>query len=293
MVKLFQTWFLLALVISVATCKNGHLGYFTRLPDFRLSYFSTRYEIYLERILTVINSIKPVVAAFGDDIRSFPDTLRLFNLLLSAILAYYSCDTLGCITPEAVLMRFMKDFRNFSRIIVSELDYGFYSLLLSYAKKEFSIINKIIQNESFDTYQERSDCIRMRIGQYFMPTFIGNDTSDCSKFDEIIKSFSEQPVDLGESWHSLFIRLTILKALVGGNYICYTLALQEWRRYHTLRDISSSQNSNEQFKTPSPSLNQRYEEIFSEHDENKDCPHSSNENSSKYQRLLFGCSPVL
>ncbi|CAI2375456.1 unnamed protein product [Moneuplotes crassus] len=119
-------------------------------------------------------------------------------------------------------------------LLITELEYGYQALNYAYLKKEFGIITKIINVKGLETYQEKSHCIRMRIGQHFMPTFKGNDTSHCSEFDEIIHSFSERPVDPPIDWSPLFINLMIFAALIVAIYAGCKFVLKEWKKTEKL-----------------------------------------------------------
>ncbi|CAI2376334.1 unnamed protein product [Moneuplotes crassus] len=149
---------------------------------------------------------------------------------------------------------------------MTELYYGYQELGSRYCKKELGVINKIIATEGLAIYIEKSDCIRMRIGQYFMPTFLGNDTSNCSEYDQTIQSFSEQPVDPGIDWTPLCVKLTITLALAVVNYLCFKLVLQEWKKTQELyqpqsNDIPLSQIENDYFSGESfPNSQQSLEE---------------------------------
>ncbi|CAI2372896.1 unnamed protein product [Moneuplotes crassus] len=167
----------------------------------------------------------------------FSELLEFSNDLVSAILAYFDCDSLTCLTPAYVLTKYFSEFRYFSKSLRTELEYGYQELVGKYIKKEFGVFNKIIATEGINNLRKKSDCIRMRIGQYFMPTFVGNDTSNCSKYDEIIHSFSDQPVDPGIDWTSLCVKLTITLALAFLNYLCFKLILQEWEKTQELYQL--------------------------------------------------------
>ncbi|CAI2377210.1 unnamed protein product [Moneuplotes crassus] len=150
------------------------------------------------------------------------------------------------VSPGTALTIIFYNFRALSRTIITELDYGYIALMFAYLKKEYGVINKIIHEEGFETYQERSDCIRMRIGQYFMPNFIGNDTLNCSEFDAIIRSFSEHTVNPGIYFTSISYELIILLSIAVTNYICYKLLLKEYNEYQRLKRHFPLRSQNEE-----------------------------------------------
>ncbi|CAI2376431.1 unnamed protein product [Moneuplotes crassus] len=102
----------------------------------------------------------------------------------------------------------------------------------------------------------------MRIGQYFIPTFQGNDTSQCSEFDDVIISLSEQPVDPRIDLSPLVCYFIILAVLVGASYYFFLLVLKEWQITDKLyRSSKSEATQNEVLIEASQNINPSSEEI--------------------------------
>ncbi|CAI2364993.1 unnamed protein product [Moneuplotes crassus] len=102
----------------------------------------------------------------------------------------------------------------------------------------------------------------MRVGQYFITNFQGNDTSQCSEFDNVIISLSEQPVDPRIVLSPLVFYFIILAILFGANYYLFLLILKEWqitdKLYHS---IKSKATQNEVLIETSQHINPSSEEI--------------------------------
>ncbi|CAI2375066.1 unnamed protein product [Moneuplotes crassus] len=83
----------------------------------------------------------------------------------------------------------------------------------------------------------------MRIGQYYMQTFVGGNTSECSEFDQIIHNFSEQQVDDCRSflYSGFLILATIFLFLL--NWLISKQITQEYRTYKALKSLQNTSPS--------------------------------------------------
>ncbi|CAI2376085.1 unnamed protein product [Moneuplotes crassus] len=177
---------------------------------------------------------------------------QLREFLLDVVL---ECDNFSCITISSVLLRVFYEFRNFSRQVVSELNYYFVNLAMSYFKKLSGIITRIIQDKGQEAFEEKSRCIRTRIGQYFLPKYLGQNTSSCSEFDGIILSFSEQPFDDERSIIPLLLKFGLIIVLILIEWLVIRLLRKEWQIYNNCKDNNEVQRLISSHKTrPSSSL---------------------------------------
>ncbi|CAI2375916.1 unnamed protein product [Moneuplotes crassus] len=241
MKKSLQLIVILAFLACAQAVINSKLGSFRSPPDLRLSVNMFKIEKHMKFLVPFVRSAGLLFIALGNYNLPFRELFRFSDELVTVILSVFHCKNLSCLSPAYVLTKGFNEFRHFSRSSISEFDYGFKELAWKYGKKLFGIIKKIIDTEGMATFDEKSSCIRMRICQYFMPTFVGNDTSNCSEFDGIIRSFSEQPIDPGIDWISLCIKLIVLTVLIGANYFVYNLTMKEYKKYQ----ISQKKNPQE------------------------------------------------
>ncbi|CAI2376168.1 unnamed protein product [Moneuplotes crassus] len=266
MTKVFKFIALLAFLAFVEAEISPQLESFRSPPNLRIEHNLVKYDRHMKYVVPAARSVGFLYNGLQEYNISFTEMLNFLNDLVSLILGIFHCESLNCLTPEYLLTKLFEEFRLFSRSWITELDYWYKEFIAKYAKKELGVINKIIATEGLAIYIEKSDCIRMRIGQYFMPTFVGNDTSNCSEYDQIIHSFSEQPVDPGIDWTSLCVKLTITLALAVMNYLCLELVLQEWKKTQELyqpqsNGIPLSQIENDDFSGESfPNSQQSLEE---------------------------------
>lgn len=158
---------------------------------------------------------------------------QLREFLLDVVL---ECDDFSWITLASILLKGFYEFRSFSKLVVSELNYYFVNLAMAYFKKLSGIINTIIvQDEGQEVFDKKSRWIRTRIGQYFLPKYIGQDTSSCSEFDEIILSFSEQPFEAERSIISLILKFGFIIVLILMEWFIIRLLRTEWHIYRNRR----------------------------------------------------------
>ncbi|CAI2376491.1 unnamed protein product [Moneuplotes crassus] len=234
----------LTFLIAVVMSKKSYLSKFRSSPDLDVDKFLHLLDKNRAKIEPLMQGLKLLVIGFQTYALPINAILRFINIFISLILNIFKCDTLICITPAMVLAKFFYEFRNFARSSITELDYGYYNLIYCYAKKLFGVISMVVRQEGLETYSKNSGCIRMRIGQYFMPTFEGNDTSHCSQFDDIIISLSEQPVDPSPDYRSLLLKLSMIVILLALNLVAFQLLVQEFEIFEDLcQVIQSSQPS--------------------------------------------------
>ncbi|CAI2365884.1 unnamed protein product [Moneuplotes crassus] len=138
-------------------------------------------------------------------------------------------------------------------------EYLFQPFGLFISKFQF-LWTKIIQQKGFETYQERFSCILTRIGLYFMPTFVDKSISHSSEFDEIIHTFSEQLVNLGINWASLFIYFIIFMALACTNCFGIILFPKGWKETKKIYPQFSEGMQSNQRNGSSSDLNQLLDE---------------------------------
>ncbi|CAI2376312.1 unnamed protein product [Moneuplotes crassus] len=243
MKKLLWVIAILALMISQSNCKEPLLDNFRSSPDLNINHNLMMIDKHFKYIVPLIRSTGFLAYSFQGSNISLKEIFVFSNDLFTVILSIFHCDSLSCLTPAHILTKLMREFRLISRSLMSELAYWYKELAWRYGKKLFGVIKKIIATDGMACFEEKSDCIRMRIGQYFMPTFVGNDTSNCSEYDEIIRSFSEQPVDPGIDWTSLCIKLTITLALTVLNYLFLKLVFREWKKTQRLFQLQSNEIS--------------------------------------------------
>ncbi|CAI2376415.1 unnamed protein product [Moneuplotes crassus] len=216
------------LIVEMAACEFGHIQFLDVDPT--LNSLVAKFERNNKIIMSIIQAMKLIRDNFVNYNIDVINIVNLCNIILDLVLRIFYCDSLSCITPAAAIYRFFREFRNFSKEIVIEFLYGYRTLIALYFRKEAGIITKIIEDKGFETFTQNSTCIRMRIGKYFMPTFEGNDTSDCSEIDGIIRNFSEQPVDPRIDCLLFFRTLIVFIALVCANYFCFPLLSEEWEK---------------------------------------------------------------
>ncbi|CAI2378126.1 unnamed protein product [Moneuplotes crassus] len=196
-----QKLIVLVLVVSIVTCEKGHLNRFRDDPTESMIFLANRLDYNLKIPLLFVNLMRMIELTPFDFIGIYSKATEFVKEYLKII---FDCTSLACVTPARILFRIMQEFRGFSRDMVTEIEYGFGTLKVLYAKKHLGVITKIIHGKGKDAFDDKSQCIRMRVGQFFMPTFKGNDTSNCTEFDEIIHSFSEQSEDFGETLDPCF-----------------------------------------------------------------------------------------
>ncbi|CAI2376468.1 unnamed protein product [Moneuplotes crassus] len=226
---------ILSLILGLVVPKFGVLKRFRKDPDLNLEKTQKKADKNLRMLLVMLQSFRLIMEGFQDYSLPIQEMLSFSNLAIGVVLRLFNCETLSCITPELVMQKLFYEFRNFAREVISESEYGYYMLFYSYARKELGVISKIISTKGFDEFTQNSNCTRMRIAQYFMPTFKGNDTSNCSQFDDIMISFSEQPTDPGVNYIPLLMKLIIIMILSVSIHISSTLLLHEWETYKLQR----------------------------------------------------------
>ncbi|CAI2375607.1 unnamed protein product [Moneuplotes crassus] len=104
----------------------------------------------------------------------------------------------------------MMEFRYFARTLITEMKYGFHELELRYVKTLYRNIGNIIKIKGLEAFDNKSKCIRTRIAQYFMFPYVGNDTSHCTEFDDIITNYSGEQNDSGLNLQEIALRVSIL-----------------------------------------------------------------------------------
>ncbi|CAI2375983.1 unnamed protein product [Moneuplotes crassus] len=220
---------IISLILGLVVPKFGVLKRFRKDPDLNLEKTQKKADKNLRMLLVMLQSFRLIMEGFQDYSLPIQEMLSFSNLAIGIVLRLFNCETLSCITPELVMQKLFYEFRNFAREVISESEYGYYMLFYSYARKELGVISKIISTKGFDEFTQNSNCTRMRIAQYFMPTFVGNDTSNCSQFDDIIISFSEQPIDPSLDLKPLLVKLTIIMILLILNFVAFKLLAREFK----------------------------------------------------------------
>ncbi|CAI2377979.1 unnamed protein product [Moneuplotes crassus] len=249
-----QKLIVLALVVSIVTCKEGLLSGFRENPEKNLTHRVDNLDANIKNLLLFISLMRTIEFIPFDFIEIDSKATELLKGFLKRT---FNCTSLACVTPDIILFRIMREFRWFSRGMVTEMEYGFETLKNLYAKKHSGVVIKIINDKGKGAFDDKSQCIRMRIGQFFMPTFKGNDTSNCSEFDEIIHSFSEQSEDFWRDFGPLIFKLLTLVALILLIRKSFKLAKQEWSMYKTLTNPSLNHQSlnNNPHQPFNPNLN--------------------------------------
>ncbi|CAI2375854.1 unnamed protein product [Moneuplotes crassus] len=236
------------LVLCVSASNDlGHFRLMRIPPDLRLRSFAEQYDMSMEVIVPLLRSLYSMIDGLDNFPFEFKSTGEFVVFFTNAIFEYFNCISYDIINlkslktapePKCILYKSFDKFRNFSRQMITEMDYGYLTLLFAYVKKEISVINKIIDVKGLHIFLNTSDCIRMRIGQYFMPNFVGNDTSNCSDIDWIILSFSDQPVDPSIDFISLLTQLLIICSLCYSTYFAYKLLIQEHNKFQMLEQLA-------------------------------------------------------
>ncbi|CAI2375887.1 unnamed protein product [Moneuplotes crassus] len=229
MAKRLLSLMVLAVLVTAVMCRKAYLSKFRSSPDLDVDKFVQLWDDNREKIDPVMQGLKVVVIGLRECLFPVREVVRFGSVVASLVLDIFGCDTLRCITPAVMLIKFFFEFRNFARDVITELYYGYFNLMFWYAKKVFGVVSKVVRQEGLEVYTENSDCIRMRIGQYFMPTFKGNDTSNCSQFDDIIISFSEQPIDPSLDLKPLLVKLSIIMILLILNFVAFKLLAREFK----------------------------------------------------------------
>ncbi|CAI2378443.1 unnamed protein product [Moneuplotes crassus] len=213
----------------------GHIDVLRTNSSLKMDTVVEHIDRNVKAIRPIIQSVRFIEESYFKLYIEVKNIVDLLNIILDLTLRIFHCDYLSCITPEVVIVKIFREFRNFSRDVITEILYGYVYLFTVYIKKEFGIITKIIEDKGLEIFTQNSDCIRMRIGQYYMQTFVGGNTSECSEFDQIIHSFSEQKVD--ERKNVFYLGFLILAII----FLCFLyksiikLIIQEYRTYKDLK----------------------------------------------------------
>ncbi|CAI2369084.1 unnamed protein product [Moneuplotes crassus] len=243
MATIWIKYLIITLVIAIAACKQGHMAYFRASPTLNLYSLVKKYERNNKLAMPLIQAMKLISENFLDYNINVTNIVNLLNIILDLILKIFNCDYLSCITPEVIIVRVFHWFRNLSREVITEMFYGYKELFALYLKKELCIITKIIEDKGIETFTQSSDCIRMRIGQYYMQTFVGGNTSECSEFDQIIQSFSEQQVDETRNFFYLGFLILAIIFLCFLNKLIFKLIVQEYGTYKGLKSFAKKNSS--------------------------------------------------
>ncbi|CAI2377788.1 unnamed protein product [Moneuplotes crassus] len=227
---------ILVLVVAIVPCNKGYyLSDFKDKSTGNLGFMAKRIEKNVNIVLMCVGLVEMVWERSDD----YGEVERQVDGIWQAVLKdILYCDEVSCITPVYMLYRVMKEFRVFARHMVTEMKYSCEKLRLLYYKKLLGVITKIIHDKGKDAFDAKSRCIRMRIGQFFMPTFKGNDTSDCSEFDEIIHSFSEQSDSFWRDFWTLIFEILCVIVLALLIRKSSQLLFDEWEIYKDLNKSS-------------------------------------------------------
>ncbi|CAI2376666.1 unnamed protein product [Moneuplotes crassus] len=125
----------------------------------------------------------------------------------------------------------MDESRHTARGIISEMNYGFRELELRYAKISFGTIENIIKIKGQEAFYNKSRCIRTRIAQYLMFPYVGNDTSHCTEFDDIITNYSGEQIDARLNLKAIVLKISILIVISMSIISFMQLICKEWKIY--------------------------------------------------------------
>ncbi|CAI2376534.1 unnamed protein product [Moneuplotes crassus] len=275
--NIFLKLFILSLILSLISSKHETLSKFRKDPDLNMNKLQKKTDKNLRMALVMLKSVRLIMEGLQGYSLPIQEMLSFSNLVIDIVLKAFRSDNLSLITPALIMQKLFYEFRNFAREVITESDYGYYTLFFLYARKELGVISKIIQTKGFNEFTQNSNCTRMRIAQYFMPTFVGNDTSNCSQFDDIIINFSEQRIDPGINFTPLVMKLAILLILLVSIYIAFNRLHQEWETYkshrNSLHTLSSAELSLKPTRLPEAKMiSLNIPEILEESQESSSSP---------------------
>ncbi|CAI2376533.1 unnamed protein product [Moneuplotes crassus] len=275
--NIFFKLVILSLILSLVASKHETLSKFRKDPDLNMNKLQKKADKNLRMALVMLKSVRLIMEGLQGYSLPIQEMLSFSNLVIDIVLKAFRRDNLSLITPSLIMQKLFYEFRNFAREVITESDYGYYTLFFLYARKELGAISKIIQTKGFDEFTQNSNCTRMRIAQYFMPTFVGNNTSNCSQFDDIIISFSEQPIDPVINFTPLVMKLAILLILLVSIYIAFNRLRKEWETYkshrNSLHTLSSAELSLKPTRLPEAKMiSLNIPEILEESQESSSSP---------------------
>ncbi|CAI2376363.1 unnamed protein product [Moneuplotes crassus] len=227
----FQHFLFMTLFISTTVRGLGVMNEFVQNPY-------GEYDILIERAHRNFNVLIPVINASRQVNLNFED-LNEFNLPLPLILhttrfaitRIFDCQKNDCSQPITFFCVLFEEFRGLSRLVVTEMKYGFTEFLMKYAKKSFQIKQKIMNTYGAEAFESKSQCIRTRVGEYYIPLFQGTDTSQCTEFDGIIISFFETTNEGWVYYKGLIIKCLVVISIFPLNVLLINRIMSEWRIY--------------------------------------------------------------
>ncbi|CAI2378008.1 unnamed protein product [Moneuplotes crassus] len=219
-------------------CIGGPLESFVAFPDLNLRATTLRYMTLHKILAQLVDLIRLVGVSKTIWFSLIMEVVKDWEMLLDTL---FDCKMINCLSTELIMVGLFDEFRKHSKNLVSEIKYGFLELGFLYGKKALKIYTKIVHIKGEQAFKNDSECIRMRVGQYFMPTYIGEDTSECVEYDDIILSVLEPT---GKPWKilPLLFQALLFLSLTGMIKLCKSLVMTEWERYKKLKEVLNSRN---------------------------------------------------
>ncbi|CAI2375909.1 unnamed protein product [Moneuplotes crassus] len=226
-----QHFLFIILFVSTNVRGYGVLNEFIKDPNIEYDLLIRRAHRNFNVLIPVIDALRRVNLNF-EDLNEF--NFPFIQILYTSSFAFkkiFDCEKNNCLIPSVFLTVLFQEFRNLSVTVVTEMKYGLIVFLMKYAKKSFQIKQKIMNTYGAEAFESKSQCIRARVGEYYIPLFKGTDTSQCTEFDDIIISFFET-INEGWTYHKdIIIKCLVVTLIFSLNVLLINRIMSEWRIY--------------------------------------------------------------